>query len=134
MQAQALETPDDYHDLIVHLLHSGGALWIPGAKPHARNQAVMFEPDDLPTMLRPHPTNPKQTPVIRGQISGLARRPYWCVGARAPGARPRLRAVRARMACRRRAVGRRAPRRGTLRGYRRGQPRRAAGGAVGAHR
>ena len=48
MQAQALETPDDYHDLIVHLLHSGGALWIPGAKPHARNQAVMFEPDDLP--------------------------------------------------------------------------------------
>ena len=51
MQAQSLETPDDYHDLIVHLLHSGGPLWVPGAKPHARNQAVMFEPDDLPTRI-----------------------------------------------------------------------------------
>lgn len=79
MQAKALETPDDYHDLIVHLLHSGGPLWVPGAKPHARNKAVMFEPDDLPTTLRPHPTNPKQTPVMRGQITGLAPRPYWCV-------------------------------------------------------
>lgn len=79
MHAHPVQTTDDYHDLIVHLLHSGGALWVPGAKPHSRNQAVMFEPDDLPAMLRPHPTNPKQTPVLRGQIVGLTPQPYWCV-------------------------------------------------------
>ncbi|GAT06221.1 uncharacterized protein RMCFA_6332 [Mycolicibacterium fortuitum subsp. acetamidolyticum] len=80
MQTQTLKTPDDYHDLIVHLLHSGEALWVPGAKPHARNEAVMFEPDDLPVTLRPHPLNPAQTPILRGQLyGGFVARPYWGV-------------------------------------------------------
>lgn len=30
---------DDTHDLLVHLLHSGGPLWVPGSQPHARGTA-----------------------------------------------------------------------------------------------
>lgn len=70
-------TPNDLHALLVHLLHGGGALWVPGAKPNG--EAVMFEPEELPVLLPSHPTNSAQTPVLRGQVIGLAARPYWCV-------------------------------------------------------
>lgn len=95
MSAQPLMTPDRNHDLIVHLLHSGGALWVPGAKPHARNEPVSFTPPQLPTTLYPHPLNPAQAPVLLGTIPdfsppglGTCKLPwpgpderghYWCV-------------------------------------------------------
>lgn len=40
----------------------------------------MFEPDEMPVMIRPHPLNPAQTPVLRGQLYGdVVARPYWGV-------------------------------------------------------
>lgn len=66
MQAQ---TPEDDHDLIVHLLHGGGSLWIPGAKP--RNEPAPFTPPELPTTLQPHPLNPNQAPMLIGTIPAL---------------------------------------------------------------
>ncbi len=95
MSAQSLMTPDDYHDLIVHLLHSGGPLWVPGARPNARNEPVPFTAPQLPTTLHPHPLNPEQAPVLLGSIPDFSppglgwlslpwwgpdeRGDYWCV-------------------------------------------------------
>lgn len=41
-------TPEELHELISHLLHSGGSLWVPGALPHVRNWPVRFIPPELP--------------------------------------------------------------------------------------
>ncbi len=68
MSAQPLMPPDDYHNLIVHLLHSGGPLWGPGAKLNARNEPVPFTAPQLPTTLHPHPLNPGL---------GSLRLPWW---------------------------------------------------------
>lgn len=58
-----------HQDLIDHLLDgAGGGLWIPGAKPHARNEPVPFAPYSLPPIIRPHPINPEQTPVVLGTM------------------------------------------------------------------
>lgn len=133
MQAQSLETPDDYHDLIVHLLHSGGPLWVPGcqtARAESGRHVRARRPADhaAPPPDEPETDTRHARPDHRRCSAAVLVR-----GARAPGARPRLRAVRARMAGRRRALGRRAQRRGTLRGYRHRQARRPGPGALLVH-
>lgn len=87
------QNPNECHDLIVHLLHFGGSLWVPGAASH--NEPVPFAPLELPATLQPHPLNPEQTPILLGTIPhftpaslGTCNRPwfgpdqrgsYWCV-------------------------------------------------------
>lgn len=69
MQAHTVKTTDDYHDLIAHLFNDdGGALWVPGAKPHTRNEPMLFAPYNF--SVRPHPVNPEQTPVLMGSLVG----------------------------------------------------------------
>ncbi len=79
MSAQPLMPPDDYHNLIVHLLHSGGPLWGPGAKPNARNEPVPFTAPQLPTTLHPHPLNPGLGSLRLPWWGPDERGDYWCV-------------------------------------------------------
>ncbi len=69
------------HDLLEHLLNDpDGALWVPGAEPHARNEPALFAPYAFPPMLRAHPTNPNQTAVLIGNIGGDGDAPVLLAG------------------------------------------------------
>lgn len=68
MQSYTMRLTDD--ELIAHLSNDGGALWVPGAKPHCRNEPVLFAPYSFSA--RRHPLNSEQTPVLLGTLVGVS--------------------------------------------------------------